>query len=411
MKITQIQILLSLMIILPYVSSTQNYTALVSLITKDTITSLYTMKLDFNESYVIDLSSPFLWYHCPKVRYPRVSSLSSHCSQARSYYHLSPSLCTRPPKSSSTSCMVTPVNTVTKRCSSAKLTYKDLIIYWTDGRSPTSVNIFSHVYISCAPKSLLRSLPTGALGMASLSQSQLSLTTQFSSEVKKQFSLCLPSTNATPGVLFFGVGPFYMMPPTPFDVTTILSYTPLIKNLKALGYYIGLTGISIGGKRIQVPKGTFKPDRRGRGGVKLDTVVPYTALRRNIYDKFLEEFVNATKGVPRVKSVEPFDLCLNSTDLGYTRVGYGVPQIDLELANGKNWTIFGVNSMKQVNDEVACLAFVDGGEMADHAVVIGSFQMEDNFLMFDLVESNLGFSSTLYFIRTSCGNFNFTTSN
>ncbi|KAJ4956475.1 hypothetical protein NE237_013258 [Protea cynaroides] len=127
--------------------------------------------------------------------------------------------------------------------------------------------------------------------MASLSQSQLSLTTQFSSEVKKQFSLSLPSTHANPSVLFYGVGPFYLMPLIPFDVTTILSCISLIKNLKALGYYIDLIGISIDGKRIRVPKGTLKPDRRGHGGVKLDTVVLYTTLRGNIYEKFLVEFL------------------------------------------------------------------------------------------------------------------------
>ncbi|XP_043698482.1 chitinase CLP [Telopea speciosissima] len=297
-------------------------------------------------------------------------------------------------------------------CALAELTYKDLIIYWTDGQSPTVAINFNQLYVSCAPNSLLRSLPVGSLGMASLSQSPLSLTTQFSSQVKKKFSICLPSTTTAPGVLFFGEGPFYMLPPTPFDVTTILSYTPLITNLTSLGYYIGLAGISIDGKRIRVPNKVFELDEHGgRGGVKLDTVVPYTTLRTHIYEIFVEDFSKATETFTRVKSVEPFDTCFNSTDLGYTRVGYRVPQIDLELSNGKNWTIFGVNSMKQVSNDVACLAFVDGGEMADQAVVIGSFQMEDNFLMFDLVESKLGFSSTLYFIRTTCGNFNFTTSN
>ncbi|KAH7842356.1 hypothetical protein Vadar_004369 [Vaccinium darrowii] len=122
-------------------------------------------------------------------------------------------------------------------------------------------------------------------------------------------------------------------------------------------------------------------------------------------------FVNGTgtSGVHRVKRVKPFDLCWNANALGFTQVGFRVPQIDLELGNGKNWTIFGSNSMKQIGEK-ACLAFVDGGKVNEGAaVVIGSFQMENNFLLFDMEKSRLGFSSTLFFIRTSCGNFNFTT--
>nr|DAD33585.1 TPA_asm: hypothetical protein HUJ06_012436 [Nelumbo nucifera] len=79
-----------------------------------------------------------------------------------------------------------------------------------------------------------------------------------------------------------------------------------------------------------------------------------------------------------------------------------------ELVNGVKWTIFRSNSMKQVSVDVACLAFVDGGETADQAVVIGTFQMENNLLEFDLVTSTLVFSSSLFFVKSTCANFNFT---
>jgi hypothetical protein len=74
---------------------------------------------------------------------------------------------------------------------------------------------------------------------------------------------------------------------------------------------------------------------------------------------------------------------------------------------GGNWTVFGFNSLAEVADDTACLAFVDGGWAAPSAVTVGGFQMENNFLVFDEAASRLGYSGTLLFIRTTCGNFNF----
>lgn len=134
--------------------------------------------------------------------------------------------------------------------------------------------------------------------MASLSRSPLALTTQFTPEVRKQFAICLPSTSAAPGVLFFGERPFHLLPPTQFDVASILSYTPLLTHLSNLEYYIGLKGISINGKPTPFLARMLEFDAQGHGGVKLDTLVPYTSLRSHIYRAFLKDFAKATRGIP-----------------------------------------------------------------------------------------------------------------
>nr|XP_029120754.1 gamma conglutin 1-like [Elaeis guineensis] len=125
-------------------------------------------------------------------------------------------------------------------------------------------------------------------------------------------------------------------------------------------------------------------DSVGNGGVKLSTAVSYTTLRSHIYRPFLQAFADATKRIPRAPKVKPFDLCLKSSALRSTRVGYAVLVIDLVLAGAKNWTIFGANAMIQVGRDTTCLAFVDGGPKAEQAVVIGGFHLENNFLLFDL---------------------------
>ncbi|KAK2388894.1 putative aspartic proteinase GIP2 [Trifolium repens] len=55
----------------------------------------------------------------------------------------------------------------------------------------------------------------------------------------------------------------------------------------------------------------------------------------------------------------------------------------------------GDDSIVEVNKNVACLGFVDGGKEPRTTFVIGGHQLEDNILEFDLVSSKLGFSSSL----------------
>ncbi|CAK9137180.1 unnamed protein product [Ilex paraguariensis] len=253
-----------------------------------------------------------------------------------------------------------------------------------------------------APVSLLQSFPKGVLGVAGLAWAPLSLPSLFnllSVGIKKKFAICLSSTSSAPGVIFFGYGPYYLLPPTNLDAASILSYTPLLKNPKSPDYYISVKAISINGKNSPISTITMALNPLGHGGVNLSSVVPYTTHRSDIYKPFLKSFSQETKGIPRAKTVESFSLCLRTSAIGFSRVGLRVPEIDLELGSGKTWTIYGANSMKQVGPEVACLAFVDGGVTAEQAVVIGSFQMENNLLVFDLGQLRLRFSSSLFFVR------------
>ncbi|KAF8015272.1 hypothetical protein BT93_H0928 [Corymbia citriodora subsp. variegata] len=423
-------ILVLLLAISAIASSAQPYHALVSPITKDSSTSLYSIALGPNGGggYVIDLSSPFSWGHC-NPQDPALPCGSRQCIAAIRH-QLRPASC---PHQSSVQidgknnsrpghqycfCAVTASNPVAKTCAVSELAAHNVVIPSTDGHVPKANVSVNGVPFACAPASLFRSLPSGSSGMASLSNSSLSLPSLFkkaigAAAVKKQFAICLPSTSSAPGVSFFGNGPFYLLPPPGMDVTQSLPFTPLLNNpvmKKNLDYYIDVRSICINGEPASFLRRMLEFDSLGHGGVKLSTVVPYTTLRSHVYRPFLELFARLTRGIPRAKKVKPFDLCLNTSALGSTRVGLPVPWIDLVLGNGRNWTIVGANSMKQVSDNVACLAFIDGGVRAEQAVVVGSYQMEDNFLLFDPVGQKLGFSGSLLFRQTTCSNFNFTSS-
>ncbi|KAF7852292.1 hypothetical protein BT93_L4586 [Corymbia citriodora subsp. variegata] len=387
--------------------SAQPFHTLVTSLHKDPNTSLHTitLTLDPSEQYLVDLDAPFIWNRCDSSQ-PTVSCGEPECLTARTY--TSP-LC---PETNNTdgqwcSCSVTPVNPITGSCASSYLSLNELAVYWTAGRSLSTYRIeYANRYISCAPSSLLQSLPAQAIGVASLSRSTFSLLSQIIiDDVTQKFSLCLSSSSDDQGVIFFGDGPYYLEPPANFDASSVLSYTPLIKNPTSLGYFINVTGISINQQAISVPANAFALDVNG--GVKLSTTVPYTTLRSDIYGVFISEFKKALDGFPRGKKVSPLEYCFKTNVTRPTKV-QTIPRVDLVLGDGGHWTIHKSNLLKQVDVDAACLAFVDGGNTAEHAVVIGTYQMENIMLQFDLGQSRLGFSSSLSSLGSSCGNFDFT---
>jgi Xylanase inhibitor C-terminal/Xylanase inhibitor N-terminal len=323
--------------------------ALVAPITKGSF-SLYTMSLKINntnqnQQFIVDLSSTFLSFPCCPYSNPNGVQVSVTTNS-------------------------------------------------TDGKNPTGDVTVPGFKASC-----------NATSVAGLARSRKSLSSQLISRLslKKQFGICMPDSNAKQGVIFFGSEPYYTRPYS-VDLSTVISYTPLMKHPKSPSYIITLTGLAVNFTQIL----SFQP---GTTTALLSTTDPYTKLRSDIYCALIDAFNKGTAGYPRVASVEPFAVCLNKSSVPFSRVGYYVPQIDLMLDGGKTWSIFGSNSMVQASEEALCLGFVDGGNSMEHGMVIGGFQMENNFLLFDVDKSRLGFSSTLLFMRVTCGSFNFTSSN
>ncbi|URD93702.1 aspartic [Musa troglodytarum] len=163
----------------------------------------------------------------------------------------------------------------------------------------------------------------------------------------------------------------------------------------------------------EAPNGSCLLGRpRGRGGERAGGAVPgpnararlarpwrrqdqhgslshgYTTLKNHICLPFLKAVAGATK------EIDPTDAHGEAAQTLHQR-----QPIHLILPGGRNRTIFGAHSMKQVSHDTACLAFLDAGPKAEQAVVIGGFQLE---------RPRLSFSSTPYAMKTTCGNFGLT---
>uniref|UniRef100_A0ACD5XGK4 Uncharacterized protein n=1 Tax=Avena sativa TaxID=4498 RepID=A0ACD5XGK4_AVESA len=333
---------------------------LVTPITKDAATSLYTISAPVEENdqitnhLVLDLSGPFIWSTCPDG-YVALGCTSPACMHAHRFH---PPNCPhtgygKPDADNPHRCKCTahPHNPVSGDTALDDMTEFTTSVNTTDGKNPLKAVSFV-VSTSCAPESLLAKLPEYAVGIVGLARSALALPAQIArtQKVAKKFALCLPSGGRAAGVAIFGGGPLFLLPPERLDMMeSLVGYTPLVKHGVSPGYYISANrGIAV--NQIQVPL-----DGYGYWVaplvIRLSSTTPYTKLRPDVYHAFIMAFDKATSGMARIKpAVAPFELCYDSTQLGSTRVGYAVPQIDLMLDGGKNWILFGANSMTQVND-------------------------------------------------------------
>ncbi|KAI3874994.1 hypothetical protein MKW98_019567 [Papaver atlanticum] len=403
--------------------------ALVLPITKDASTLQYLTQIKQRTplvpiDVVVDLGGQFLWVDCEQgyvsSTYKPARCGSAQCSLASK----SPGCgtCFSPPRPgcNNNTCGLFPGNTITQTSTSGELASDVLSVQSTDGSNPGASVTVKQFIFNCAPTSLLDGLAKGVKGMTGFGREKIGLPSQFSAAFSfpRKFAMCLSSGK---GVMFFGDGPYVLQPEK--EISSSLQYTPLLINPvstagtfsqgeKSVEYFIGVKSIRIDEKEVPMNKNLLSITTDGVGGTKISTVNPYTVMETSIYKAVVDAFTKAAeaRNISRVASVAPFGTCFSRKNVLSTRLGAAVPTIELVLQNEKTiWRIFGANSMVQVNDDVLCLGFVDGGANPRTSIVLGGYQLENNLLQFDIARSRLGFSSLLFGRQTTCSNFDFTT--
>jgi len=358
---------------------------------------------------VVDLNGKFLWVVCDQnylsSTYNAPICHSTQCSSAGSHYCHKCSSSDKPrPGCHNNTCGVIITNPLTRKNAVSELA-QDVVSIPASVNGHQLANI-SHFIFACAPSSLLQGKPippAGVQGIGGLGHTPVALPLQLSSRLgfQPQFSMCLGSpVNTNPnGGIFFGNVPSNIRPKA-------LSYTPL--TIGAQGeYFILIKEITINNKTVPFNTSLLSTTR-GFSGTMITTTTPYTVLQHSIYETFARFFANELSGVPQVKAIQPFGLCFNSSLLPPTRVG--APNIDFVMHNRNvTWRVLGYDALVQVRPNVSCLAFVDGGSNTRAPITIGAFQLENNFLHFDLLRSRLGFNPSRLEQPIDCSKLNFST--
>ncbi|CAN4086250.1 unnamed protein product [Withania somnifera] len=288
----------------------------------------------------------------------------------------------------SAQCIIAKVNT----CGSCTTTLYDggeinedvLSIQSTDGSNHGNCVKIPSFILTCVPTFLTEGLASGVKGTVGLGSNRIALPSQLAEifSFPRKFAVCLSSSTQSSGVIFFGDGPYMMLPN--IDVSKDIIFTPLITSPLKLD--------QVNGKPVIINKKLLAIDKRGNGGTKISAGSPCSILKSSIYDVATKAFIDELSNATRVAAVGPFETCFSSKRVGSARGGPAVPAIDLVLQTTRvYWRISGANSM--VSQDVMCLGFVNG---------------RDNLLQFDLARSTLGFSSSLLSRQTTCANFNFT---
>lgn len=215
-----------------------------------------------------------------------------------------------------------------------------------------------------------------AAGLLGLGGGALSFPSQVSSS---SFSYCLVDRDSTSSsTLEFGTG-------AGADPSAVPA--PLLRNRKMdTFYYVGLTGISVGGEMLSIPPSSFAVGASGDGGVIVDSGTAVTRLQSNAYASLRDAFTKGTAGLPSAPGVALFDTCYDLSG----RDTVEVPAVSFHFPGGKALRLPAKNYLIPVDsDGTFCLAFASTSQPLS---IIGNVQQQGTRVAFDLTNSLVSFA-------------------
>ncbi|KAF1893991.1 hypothetical protein Lal_00003906 [Lupinus albus] len=369
---------------------------------------------------LLDLNGKHLWVTCSQhyssSTYQAPFCHSTQCSRANTHqcFTCTDSTTSRPGCHNNT-CGLISSNPVTQESGLGELAQDVLALHSTHGSKLGSLVKIPQFLFSCAPTFLTqKGLPNNVQGALGLGHAPISLPNQLFSHfgLKRQFTMCLSSYPTSNGAILFGDindpnNNNYIH--NSLDVLHDMVYTPLTIS-KQGEYFIQVSAIRVN-KHMVIP--TKNPsmfpssssssyhESSEIGGAMITTTNPYTVLRHSIFEVFTQVFANNVPKQAQVKAVGPFGLCYDTK-----KISGGVPSVDLIMDKSDVvWRISGENLMVQAQDGVSCLGFVDGGVHTRAGIALGTHQLEENLVVFDLARSRVGFNTnSLKSHGKSCSN-------
>ncbi|KAL8516505.1 hypothetical protein ACS0TY_014956 [Phlomoides rotata] len=222
-----------------------------------------------------------------------------------------------------------------------------------------------------------RGMFVGAAGLLGLGGGSMSLVGQLGGQTGGAFSYCLVSRGTgSYGSLEFGRS---VLP-------VGAAWVPLLQNSRApTYYYVGLSGLGVGGTRVPVSEDVFRLSELGNGGVVMDTGTAVTRLPTAAYVAFRDTFMAETANLPRAPGVSIFDTCYDLNGFVTVRV----PTVSFFLSGGPILTLPARNFLIPVDERgTFCFAFAPS---PSDLSIIGNIQQEGIQISFDGSNGYVGF--------------------
>lgn len=236
--------------------------------------------------------------------------------------------------------------------------------------------VIQNVAIGCGHRN--QGMFVGAAGLLGLGSGPMSFVGQLGGQTGSMFNYCLVSRGTeSSGTLEFGRE----------SVPVGASWVSLIHNPRAPSfYYIGLSGLGVGGLRVPISEDVFRLNELGEGGVVMDTGTAVTRLPVAAYDAFRDAFIAQTTNLPRTPSgVSIFDTCYDLNGFMTVRV----PTISFYFLGGPILTLPARNFLIPVDDVgTFCFAFASSSSGLS---IIGNIQQEGIEISVDGANGYVGF--------------------
>ncbi|GMG98930.1 hypothetical protein Nepgr_000770 [Nepenthes gracilis] len=236
------------------------------------------------------------------------------------------------------------------------------------------------VAIGCGHEN--RGMFVGAAGLLGLGGGSTSFVGQLGGQTGGAFGYCLVSRGAdTTGSLVFGRE----------AIPVGAAWVPLVRNPRAPNfYYIGLSGLGVGGIRVPVPEYIFQStDTGGDRGAVMDTGTAVTRLPTVAYEAFRDAFVAQTASLPRAPGVSIFDTCYNLAGF----VSVRVPTVSFYFSEGPILTLPARNFLVPV-DEIGMFCFAFAPSPSGFSIV-GNIQQEGIQISIDGANGFIGFGPNI----------------
>ncbi|KAK3155116.1 hypothetical protein QOZ80_2BG0199070 [Eleusine coracana subsp. coracana] len=240
-------------------------------------------------------------------------------------------------------------------------------VYSSDALTLTPQDKVSSFFFGCGRAQA--GLFTGIDGLLGLGRHPVSLVQQTVAAYGGAFSYCLPTTPTAAGYLTLGR--------RPSTSGAAVATTQLLSLPNAPFYYIVMmTGVSVGGKELDVPPAVFA------GGVVVDSGTVVTRLPPTAYAALRAAFraAMAAYEYPTAPPTGILDTCYNFT-------GYGsvtLPTVALAFGGGATVTLGGDGILS-----FGCLAFATTGGEDGGVAILGNVQQRSFEVRFDA--SSVGF--------------------
>lgn len=232
-----------------------------------------------------------------------------------------------------------------------------------------------NVAIGCGHRN--RGMFIGAAGLLGLGGGSMSLVGQLGGQTGGAFSYCLVSRGtSSSGSLEFGRG----------ALPVGAAWVPLLRNPRAPSFfYIGLSGLGVGGMQLPISEDVFRLTESGYGGVVMDTGTAVTRLPTAAYEAFRNAFLSETASLPRAPAVSIFDTCYDLNGFVTVRV----PTVSFFLSGGPILTLPARNFLIPVDERgTFCFAFAPSPTGLS---IIGNIQQEGIQISFDGSNGFVGF--------------------